>query len=84
MTAEEEEVMRRAQAVVAAALEQPLRSKPMKVECIEMRCHPDDFEKIREAFDCPIVLDATVKPGSVHVVPYGYAEWIDVEIGFAK
>lgn len=84
MTSEEAEVLRRAQAIVAAALEQPLTCAPMKVDCIEMRCNPADEETTRAAFDAPIVVDPTVKPGTLQVIPLGYAVSIKAEIGFVN
>lgn len=59
-------------------------SVPMKVDCIEMRCHPDDEQAIRALYDAPIVTDSSLEPGTISVTPFAYAKRIDVEIGFVQ
>jgi hypothetical protein len=59
-----------------------VQQHPQKVECLELRCHPDDEASVRAAFDAPIVVDARVTPGMIVVTPYAIAEHIDVTIGF--
>lgn len=84
LTDEERRVLDHAVAVVRNASTRLLESKPSKVDCAQIRCHPGDEQAIRALYDAPIVVDPRQAPGTIVVVPLAYAKRISVEIGFAQ
>lgn len=83
MTDEERDVLERAVAIAKRSMAHMLRVGPQKVECVEMRCHPDDEAEIRARFQAAIVVDPEMKRGTLAVIPLGYAKSIKATIGFA-
>ncbi|HVZ89621.1 MAG TPA: hypothetical protein VHG72_21850 [Polyangia bacterium] len=55
---------------------------PVKINVVELRCHPDDEGYIRALFDCPIVVDPSIEPGRYKITPLAYAENVTATIGF--
>ena len=86
LTDEERRVLDHATAVMRDYLDSESVSEPAptKVDCIEIRCHPDDEKWVRALYDAPIVVDQEQTPGTIGVVPHAYAKNITMTVGFAQ
>ena len=81
-TPDELAILRRAQEVVARYL--GTFTRPEKLDVIAIHCHPSDEAEMRARFDAPFVIDETVKPGTIGVVPHVYVKHIAVTVGFVN